>query len=695
MAISPIFVPQSKTFLGILFFLSGVCGFSPVQAGLESSDLPGLKMMTFWNDWVEENILSSLRVGEESYKSKCFTEIEQIFTEGGEKRNTIIDATGKPSSGILQGNVAWLGDFRQCMDATDLHYCLLKLPIHAEAFSRRVSGSLSLGVCVPEECSGKDINDAIKFIDILLFNGTKNLMIHCSDRLNPLSDSGFICTIVFLSLLCALCLGATAYESYRHHYTNISDEESIPILQRQSSCNSNEHSLRKTEIDDSKDLSTWRRCFLCFSLSRSINQITSTISAKDDIVCLHGMRVISMFWIIMGHSFSFQQKSQALADILWVYTGPAKWFTSQVIYSAYVALDTFFFLGGLLVAYTGFKYMAKSVGRVNWLIAIVHRYLRITPAMAVMILLYTFVYPYLGEGPFWHLRVQDTLACYDWWWTNFLYINNFVPSNTSSGCLSWSWYLATDMQLFLLSIILIVLIWWFPVIGIFVLCLLTVTSIIIRAVLFSVREYQATQFANALVGHHGDMSMFIFSVKPYANATPYLIGIAMGYILHILKNKRVPRLHVIIVVLGWLTSFAIGMSLVYGLYSIFDHPGMELVPLDKTLNVLYGSIGKLAWTLAMSWVVFSCHHGYGGVINRFLSWRLWIPLSRLTFCAYLLHPAIIYLFTGTVTTSYNVTVIDQSFLFAGFVTISYSAASILSSLIEMPIGSLQKMFLKR
>ncbi|XP_030841635.1 nose resistant to fluoxetine protein 6 [Strongylocentrotus purpuratus] len=679
--------------MGMFIILSIACCLSSAaQASLENDDIvPSSIMMSFWDDWIRENILPPIRVGEASSNgSQCFQELEKIFTEGGKKRNIIVDATGKPSSGILEGNIAWLGDYRQCVDTTDLHYCLTTAQIRVQSVSHRQSGSLSVGVCLPEECREKDIFFFSRFIKNLVPGDLiGRVKVNCNERMNPSGDSGFICTMVVVSLLCLLCLSATAYESYQNHRNSL-DEERQPILEVKTSkrtCSINE------SVND-KDLSawTWRRCILCFSLTRSVNQITNTTSGKDDIQCLHGMRVISMFWIILGHSLSFQQKSGALADVLWVYSFPAKWFTSQVIFNSYVALDTFFFLGGLLVAYTGFKYMSKSVGRVNWLVAIVHRYIRITPAMAVVILLYTFVYPYLGEGPFWYQRVEDVRGCYQWWWTNFLYINNFVPSDTSSGCLSWSWYLATDMQLFLLAIILIVLLWWHPAIGIVSLAVLSLASITVRAVIFSERGYAATQPINSATD---STDMFPFSVKPYACATAYLVGIAAGYCLHVLKNKALPRLHVVVVILGWLSAFAMGMSIVYGLYGAFDHPGPKIVVQEKPLNVAYGCLKSLAWTLALSWVVFTCHYGYGGVINRFLSWSFWIPLSRLTFCAYLLHPAIIYLNTGTISMSYNFNVIGQSFRFTGFVTISYSAAFILSSLIEMPISSLQKMFLKR
>ena len=44
---------------------------------------------------------------------------------------------------------------------------------------------------------------------------------------------------------------------------------------------------------------------------------------------------------------------------------------------------------------------------------------------------------------------------------------------------------------------------------------------------------------------------------------------------------------------------------------------------------------------------FNWHHNFSqtkGLVNKFLSWRVWIPLSRLTFGAYLLHPLVIFYF---------------------------------------------------
>lgn len=44
--------------------------------------------------------------------------------------------------------------------------------------------------------------------------------------------------------------------------------------------------------------------------------------------------------------------------------------------------------------------------------------------------------------------------CVKNWWTNFLYINNYV--NWKESCYGVSWYLATDTQMFIFAPVLII-----------------------------------------------------------------------------------------------------------------------------------------------------------------------------------------------------------------------------------------------
>ena len=60
----------------------------------------------------------------------------------------------------------------------------------------------------------------------------------------------------------------------------------------------------------------------------------------------------------------------------------------------------------------------------------------------------------LGGGPFWD-AIENTQVqnCKQHWWALLLYINNFV--GLDGQCMSQSWYLSVDFQLFAYSPLLL------------------------------------------------------------------------------------------------------------------------------------------------------------------------------------------------------------------------------------------------
>ncbi|KXJ26852.1 Nose resistant to fluoxetine protein 6 [Exaiptasia diaphana] len=54
-----------------------------------------------------------------------------------------------------------------------------------------------------------------------------------------------------------------------------------------------------------------------------------------------------------------------------------------------------------------------------------------------------------------------------------------------------------------------------------------------------------------------------------------------------------------------------------------------------------------AWALSLAWVIYVCHAGFGGLVDNILSARFWIPLSRLTYSVYLVHPMVLGAFYGS------------------------------------------------
>jgi hypothetical protein len=64
----------------------------------------------------------------------------------------------------------------------------------------------------------------------------------------------------------------------------------------------------------------------------------------------------------------------------------------------------------------------------------------------------------------------------------------------------------------------------------------------------------------------------------------------------------------IYVLIGWVISLALGLSVVYGLAYDQKHQ----VQIGYDLQALYVALSRFAWGLAIAWVVFACVHGMGG-----------------------------------------------------------------------------------
>ena len=60
----------------------------------------------------------------------------------------------------------------------------------------------------------------------------------------------------------------------------------------------------------------------------------------------------------------------------------------------------------------------------------------------------------------------------------------------------------------------------------------------------------------------------------------------------------------------WLIAFGLGYAIVYGpyeeAYKVLDEY------FSDSSNVMYGAFHRLIWAVAVAFVVYACHNGYGG-----------------------------------------------------------------------------------
>lgn len=104
-------------------------------------------------------------------------------------------------------------------------------------------------------------------------------------------------------------------------------------------------------------------------------------------------------------------------------------FAIQPLLNATFSVDTFFLISGLLTTYVTWQLTRGDYDRFNKGAFIVSRYLRLTPQVMLVTLLFI-VFPLMGDGPYWKGLIQkESERCQNNWWVNALYLQAFFKSD--------------------------------------------------------------------------------------------------------------------------------------------------------------------------------------------------------------------------------------------------------------------------
>ena len=57
---------------------------------------------------------------------------------------------------------------------------------------------------------------------------------------------------------------------------------------------------------------------------------------------------------------------------------------------------------------------------------------------------------------------------------------------------------------------------------------------------------------------------------------------------------------------GWVFAIGLGLAVVYGPYSQTQYTW------KMAEWIIYGVMFRIVWAIALAWVIFACHNGWGG-----------------------------------------------------------------------------------
>ncbi|XP_064611188.1 O-acyltransferase like protein-like [Liolophura sinensis] len=432
------------------------------------------------------------------------------------------------------------------------------------------------------------------------------------------------------------------------------------------------------------------KLWLSFSLLSNVPKILAATHPKGSITCLNGIRYLSMAWVILCHTFYygvFSISENQTAENMIDAPGYLQRFTFMPLVYGTFSVDTFFVLSGFLVAYLFFKDIDKRKGRVTcakMVVFYVHRFWRLTPIYMIVIMMFTGLHKYVIFGPLLPRDMSNAENCKTNWWTNLLYINNLV--RVDDMCMGWTWYLANDMQFYIISPVFILALYFFPVVGVILTSLLVAASITSTAI---IENRGAGNMLNIKTVAPGKPNYYNdIYVKPWCRVGAYAIGLLLAFIMY-KRGQR--KLSVIWATLGWVIALTVGLFLVYCGYTELQEGGQ---PWSQPVRTAYESLSRPAFAACVSWVIYACHTGRGGYINSILSWKGLIPLARLTYAAYLIHPVIMFMYMYRRSALIYLSDYVMVYFYLGHLSIAYASAFILSVLFESPFLGLEKIILK-
>lgn len=256
----------------------------------------------------------------------CTQDLQKIFEPAQlAKLSKMITLSGKSLND--------LGQFEGCSREAGFEYALLSLALNGmQGFS------LSVGLCTPKSCAtAEEYSRLTKWIGDMAqasgSNGTYAFVTFPTQVNESTSkNAGFWVTMfIFAMIVTFMMIGLLVeFTDAANKRVLTQDEKKLLRLEDQ-----------KTKIG---------MFFYSWSPANNIVKLfTVDHNADNKLAILNGMRVISISWVILGHAYSFDfmfpvTNIMTTLDI-------TKPFTFMFVAGGIYAVDTFFFLSGLLTFY--------------------------------------------------------------------------------------------------------------------------------------------------------------------------------------------------------------------------------------------------------------------------------------------------------------------------------------------------------
>ncbi|KAJ8705922.1 hypothetical protein PYW07_010699 [Mythimna separata] len=345
-----------------------------------------------------------------------------------------------------------------------------------------------------------------------------------------------------------------------------------------------------------------------------------------------------------------------------------------------LVVDSFLMVSGLLLVKGLMEKKKKPM------VALINRYFRLTASFSVVIFYVASASMYTGDGPVWQkFAGREQRACADNWWLGLLMLNNYV--NSENICLLVSWYIPCDYQLAVMGTMLYLIWQKNKTVGKVV---TTVTCILALLVPGLVTYYKQLP---GMILHHDLEKILDFRkndvfldtyIRSHNRAGPYLIGMAMGYIISVYKPTNYRN---VIAEKNLILPFSLAIIVAYKV--VTEPLSWATLEYDHLSSALYAVLSRNLWALCTCVTIGIVEYGDIAFIRKFTCWHGFTILSRLTYGIYLTHSVILHqnLYSRKNIQQFDLIYAEGMHSF-GVMTMSIVFATLLWIFVEAPLNNI-------
>ncbi|XP_035894401.1 nose resistant to fluoxetine protein 6-like [Anopheles stephensi] len=435
-----------------------------------------------------------------------------------------------------------------------------------------------------------------------------------------------------------------------------------------------------------------QRLLTAFSFPRNIRRLKEPMHTQTriDLACFEAFRFAQTFRVIFLHvTIAHLKIPQRNPEYLEQLQHGASLQTFIAEFQNYV--QTFFTIGGMLMAINFLDHVRKNpTFRLSYFgERLLNRICRLVPTYAFMILLEASVMRHLIDGPFGQQFIGESAEnCQQRWWMNLLFVNNYV--GWDNPCFIPSWYLATDLQLFVFGLVIMMIFWRWPSTRRYIFGAIFVYSAIVPAVAYllsNITPVMTVDMKDAEQYIRGQNFQSVLYFPFHQNTGIYFFGMLAGIVYHHYRDQRKELFKV--AAFRQLAQFS-GLLYVFCMATV-SWVVSNLSWLPAICLAAYASAFKLSWGLFNTVLLLALallHRN--NWIKMALSHPIFRVLGKLGYSVYLIHFTVIVQVYGRekapifsneqIVTGYTVEVLFFSYIFG----------ALLCVLVELPTGAALK-----